>query len=53
MAHAQRARQFVEGDDRRVPPAAFQAAEILLAEAAALGKLLLRQSRLLPEPRGA
>jgi hypothetical protein len=50
VAHSERIGDFVEGDDGRVTPSPFQLAQILLAQATALGELLLRQTLLLPNP---
>ena len=44
MAYAKGARQFIERDDRRVPSATFEAAQILLTEARTLLDLLLSQT---------
>lgn len=44
--------EFVEGDDGGVAAALFELAYILLAEARALGELLLRQAGGLAEARG-
>ena len=49
VAHTERRSQFVEGYDGRIPPAALQAADVLLAETGNLGELLLGQAVLLPD----
>lgn len=51
MADAQRVGDFVNRDDRRVPIPLFEAADVLLAEAANLHQLLLGQA--LPQPNAA
>lgn len=43
-------RQLVEGDDRRIPAALFEAADILLAEAGDFGELFLCQPFPLSDP---
>lgn len=42
--------QFIKRDDGGVPFTLLQPADVLLAEAGDLGKLLLRQAGLLPDP---
>ncbi len=48
MAHAERSRQFVQRDHRRIPPTLLETANVLLTEAGNLGELLLGQAFLLP-----
>ena len=48
MPDAKRERQLVDRDDGGIPPPSLEPADILLAEAGALGELLLRQAFLLP-----
>lgn len=50
MIHAQRLREFVEADDRRIAEAAFEIAQILLREARTLRELLLTQALFEPDP---
>ena len=50
MTDAERRRELIERHDGRVPAASFQTAEVLLAEARALRKLLLGQALPLPDP---
>lgn len=51
-AGAEAARQLEERHDRRVAAAVFELADILLAEAGALGELLLGQARRSAETQG-
>ena len=50
MADAERAREVEEGHDRRVAPALFEPADILLRESGNLGETLLREALLPAEP---
>ena len=49
MAHVQCGGQFIQRHDGRVPPAPFQAADVLLTEAGKRRELLLCQAFLLPD----
>ena len=49
MAHAKRQGQLIYGDDGGVPAAAFEAADVLLAETANLRELFLGQAFPFPE----
>ena len=49
MGDAERLRDLVHGHDRWIPPAAFEVADVLLAESRNLGESLLCQPLLLPE----
>src|SRR6266403_2306436 len=44
VAHSERRRELIEGHDRRVPLALFEAAYVLLTEARKLRQLLLGQA---------
>jgi hypothetical protein len=50
VAHAQRDRNLVKRNDRRISSTLLQATDVLLAEPGNFGELLLRQSPFLPEP---
>ena len=50
VTHTQRAREFKEGHNRRITPASFQIADILLGKAGGFGKTLLSEAFFLPYP---
>ncbi len=49
MAYAERTREFVEGNNRRIASTLFQAANVLLAESRDVSKFLLRQTLFLSD----
>jgi hypothetical protein len=50
VTHAQRASEFKEGHNRRIAPASFQIAYILLGKPGGFGKTLLSEAFFLPYP---